>query len=220
MDRPSLDSGARIRDPKPRAPALSRRHPSRGAGLRPHEAAERSDLPERPFASVTDPQLRDGSYRFPAKPPTDRPGHHVLCAIRHDTSTVDTCYSCSDAAFPWVKQADSKTDGARPAKPPAGGEETEAEKVGGGKARARRQAHAHAHAHGVHGGAARRSGHGRRRRSGSRPRQPRRPPRRTRAAPPCHWWRAVPAALVLAAGTALFPRGRGHHSHISCPSGD
>ncbi|MFF6784681.1 lytic polysaccharide monooxygenase [Streptomyces sp. NPDC012510] len=77
-------------------------------GYDPTEPLTWSDLPERPFASVTDPPLRDGSYRFSAKLPADRSGHHVLYTIWQNTSTVDTYYSCSDVVFPKAKQTDSR----------------------------------------------------------------------------------------------------------------
>ncbi|MFE7763845.1 lytic polysaccharide monooxygenase, partial [Streptomyces sp. NPDC057438] len=81
-------------------------------GYDPTKPLTWSDLPEQPFASVTDPPLRDGSYRFSAKLPADRSGRHVLYTIWQNTSTVDTYYSCSDVVFPKVKPAGSGTDGA------------------------------------------------------------------------------------------------------------
>ncbi|MGW1671476.1 lytic polysaccharide monooxygenase auxiliary activity family 9 protein [Streptomyces sp. NPDC002324] len=87
-------------------------------GYDPTKPLTWSDLPEKPFASVTDPPLRDGSYRFSAKLPADRSGHHVLYTIWQNTSTVDTYYSCSDVVFPAAKRADSGTGGASSQKTP------------------------------------------------------------------------------------------------------
>ncbi|GAA3786098.1 lytic polysaccharide monooxygenase [Streptomyces phyllanthi] len=69
-------------------------------GYDPAEPLTWSDLPAKPFAEITDPPLRDGSYRFSARLPSDRSGHHVLYTIWQNTSTVDTYYSCSDVVFP------------------------------------------------------------------------------------------------------------------------
>ncbi len=93
-------------------------------GYDPTEPLKWSDLPEKPFASITDPPLRDGSYRFSAKLPADRSGRHVLYTIWQNTSTVDTYYSCSDVVFPAAKKTGSgansgtgeRTSEAEPAK--------------------------------------------------------------------------------------------------------
>lgn len=102
-------------------------------GYDPTKPLKWSDLPEKPFASVTDPPLRDGSYRFSAKLPADRAGHHVLYTIWQNTSTVDTYYSCSDVVFPAAKQADSGAGGGSSERAPAGSEETAAEDPTAGK---------------------------------------------------------------------------------------
>ncbi|MFI6855161.1 lytic polysaccharide monooxygenase [Streptomyces sp. NPDC050416] len=59
-----------------------------------------SDLPEKPFAEVKDPALRDGAYRLEATLPSDRTGRHVLYTVWQNSSTPDTYYSCSDVVFP------------------------------------------------------------------------------------------------------------------------
>ncbi|MFJ4978652.1 lytic polysaccharide monooxygenase [Streptomyces coeruleorubidus] len=59
-----------------------------------------SDLPEKPFAEVTDPALTDGAYRIEATLPSDRTGRHVLYTVWQNSSTPDTYYSCSDVVFP------------------------------------------------------------------------------------------------------------------------
>ncbi|MEV6402218.1 lytic polysaccharide monooxygenase [Streptomyces bobili] len=58
------------------------------------------DLPERPFAQVKDPELRDGAYRLTAELPADRTGRQVLYTVWQNSSTPDTYYSCSDVVFP------------------------------------------------------------------------------------------------------------------------
>ncbi|MDX3644158.1 lytic polysaccharide monooxygenase [Streptomyces sp. MB09-02B] len=103
-------------------------------GYDPTKPLKWSDLPEKPFASITDPPLRNGSYRFSAELPADRTGHHVLYTIWQNTSTVDTYYSCSDVVFPKAKQADSGADGGSSERTPTGGEETAAGKPADGKA--------------------------------------------------------------------------------------
>ncbi|QFR03075.1 lytic polysaccharide monooxygenase [Streptomyces phaeolivaceus] len=97
-------------------------------GYDPTEPLKWSDLPEKPFASITDPPLRNGSYEFSAKLPADRAGHHVLYTIWQNTSTVDTYYSCSDVAFPKAKRANPGTDTGSSARTPAGDEESAAGK--------------------------------------------------------------------------------------------
>ncbi|MFH9003152.1 lytic polysaccharide monooxygenase [Streptomyces afghaniensis] len=64
-----------------------------------------SDLPEKPFAEVTDPALTDGAYRLEATLPSDRTGRHVLYTVWQNSSTPDTYYSCSDVVFPEKKGA-------------------------------------------------------------------------------------------------------------------
>lgn len=103
-------------------------------GYNPTKPLKWSDLPEEPFASITDPPLRNGSYRFSAKLPAGRAGHHVLYTIWQNTSTVDTYYSCSDVVFPKAKQADSGSGGGSSEGTPAEDEETAAGKPATGKA--------------------------------------------------------------------------------------
>jgi chitin-binding protein len=103
-------------------------------GYDPTKPLAWSDLPEQPFASVTDPPLRNGSYRFSAKLPADRSGHHVLYTIWQNTSTVDTYYSCSDVVFPQARQADSGTgEGGSRKRTPDKREETGAERPAAGR---------------------------------------------------------------------------------------
>ncbi|MCQ9134789.1 MULTISPECIES: lytic polysaccharide monooxygenase [Streptomyces] len=69
-------------------------------GYDPSKPLTWSDLPERPFAEVKDPTLKNGAYRFTAKLPADRTGRQMLYTIWQNSSTPDTYYSCSDVVFP------------------------------------------------------------------------------------------------------------------------
>ncbi len=68
-----------------------------------------ADLPEKPFAEVTDPVLTDGAYRMEATLPSDRTGRHVLYTVWQNSSTPDTYYSCSDVVFP-DREAEKTTE--------------------------------------------------------------------------------------------------------------
>jgi chitin-binding protein len=74
-----------------------------------------SDLPQKPFAEVTDPALRDGAYRIEATVPSDRTGRHVLYTVWQNSSTPDTYYSCSDVVFP-EEETEKATEKAPPKK--------------------------------------------------------------------------------------------------------
>ncbi|MFG2353400.1 lytic polysaccharide monooxygenase [Streptomyces sp. NPDC048521] len=69
-------------------------------GYDPAKPLKWSDLPERPFAQVTDPPLEDGAYHVRATLPKDRTGRQLLYTIWQNSSTPDTYYSCSDVVFP------------------------------------------------------------------------------------------------------------------------
>ncbi|MGW3990510.1 lytic polysaccharide monooxygenase [Streptomyces sp. NPDC004830] len=77
-------------------------------GFDPGRPLTWSDLPEKPFAQVTDPALTDGAYRFTATLPSDRVGRHVLYTVWQNSSTPDTYYSCSDVVFP-ARRAKART---------------------------------------------------------------------------------------------------------------
>ncbi|MCX4987799.1 MULTISPECIES: lytic polysaccharide monooxygenase [unclassified Streptomyces] len=68
-------------------------------GYSPTRPLKWSDLPEKPFATATDPALVDGAYRINAKLPSDRTGRQMLFTIWQNSSTSDTYYSCSDVVF-------------------------------------------------------------------------------------------------------------------------
>ncbi|MFF9404835.1 lytic polysaccharide monooxygenase [Streptomyces anandii] len=68
-------------------------------GYDPSKPLTWSEIPDRPFAQVTDPALTGGAYHIAAKLPADRTGHHVLFTIWQNSSTPDTYYSCSDVVL-------------------------------------------------------------------------------------------------------------------------
>ncbi|WP_339132150.1 lytic polysaccharide monooxygenase [Streptomyces sp. f51] len=68
-------------------------------GYSPTRPLKWSDLPEKPFASVTDPALVAGAYRIRATLPSGRTGRQMLFTIWQNSSTPDTYYSCSDVVF-------------------------------------------------------------------------------------------------------------------------
>jgi predicted carbohydrate-binding protein with CBM5 and CBM33 domain len=69
------------------------------SGYDPTRRLKWSDLETRPFAAVTDPPVRDGSYVIKGRLPRGRSGHHVIFTIWQNSSTPDTYYSCSDVVF-------------------------------------------------------------------------------------------------------------------------
>jgi predicted carbohydrate-binding protein with CBM5 and CBM33 domain len=69
-------------------------------GYDPAKPLTWADLPERPFAEITDPPLRNGAYHLGATLPKDRTGRQTLYTIWQNSSTTDTYYSCSDVVFP------------------------------------------------------------------------------------------------------------------------
>ncbi|MFI8092958.1 lytic polysaccharide monooxygenase [Streptomyces sp. NPDC086080] len=96
-------------------------------GYDPAKPLTWSDLPEKPFAEVTDPALTDGAYRFRVTLPADRSGRHVLYTVWQNSSTPDTYYSCSDVVFPEAETpAAGQPDGGNAAggKPDAGTTDT------------------------------------------------------------------------------------------------
>ncbi|MEV0634276.1 lytic polysaccharide monooxygenase [Streptomyces sp. NPDC050619] len=85
-------------------------------GYDPAKPLTWADLPERPFAEVTDPALTDGAYRIGATLPSDRAGRHVLYTIWQNSSTADTYYSCSDVVFPAANGSGAASASPTPAK--------------------------------------------------------------------------------------------------------
>jgi predicted carbohydrate-binding protein with CBM5 and CBM33 domain len=95
-------------------------------GYDPAKPLTWSELPERPFAQVTDPPLRGGAYHIAATLPKDRTGRQVLYTIWQNSSTPDTYYSCSDVVFAEKGAGTTKTGPAVSAGPAsaAGGQAT------------------------------------------------------------------------------------------------
>jgi chitin-binding protein len=101
-------------------------------GYDPSKPLTWSDIPEKPFAEVTDPALTGGAYHLKAKLPSDRTGHQVLYTIWQNSSTPDTYYSCSDVVF-----SKSASTGGAPAKT-SGASASAPASANGGKDTARR----------------------------------------------------------------------------------
>lgn len=74
-----------------------------------------SNLDAQPFATVTDPQLTDGSYILPAKIPAGRTGRQLVYAIWQRSDSPEAFYSCSDVVF----DGSGSAPGSTPV-PPAG----------------------------------------------------------------------------------------------------
>ncbi|MBL1103664.1 lytic polysaccharide monooxygenase [Streptomyces sp. 5-8] len=83
-------------------------------GYDPSRPLTWSDLPERPFAEITDPPLRDGAYHLGATLPKDRTGRQMLYTVWQNSSTPDTYYSCSDVVFPEHGKAAGAARSTRP----------------------------------------------------------------------------------------------------------
>ncbi|UUU30125.1 lytic polysaccharide monooxygenase [Streptomyces sp. CA-210063] len=181
-------------------------------GYDPTEPLKWSDLPGKPFASITDPPLKNGSYQFSAKLPADRAGHHVLYTIWQNTSTVDTYYSCSDVVFPKAKQANSEAGDGSSAKTPAGSEETASEKPAAEKSEPATTAPTES----TQAPPAEAADNADDDAQAADPGSPVASTTDESGAPvPLVAGGATALALVLAVGTALFLRGRGRRSRIS-----
>ncbi|WP_432589858.1 lytic polysaccharide monooxygenase [Streptomyces sp. HD1123-B1] len=85
-------------------------------GYDPKQPLTWSDLEAKPFATATDPALKDNAYRIRATLPADRTGRQMLYTVWRNTSTPDTYYSCSDVVL--TAPADATASGDRPVEPP------------------------------------------------------------------------------------------------------
>ncbi|MEU4685389.1 lytic polysaccharide monooxygenase [Streptomyces xinghaiensis] len=83
-------------------------------GYDPSSPLTWSDLDSKPFASVTGPQLADGSYRIRGRLPADRTGRHLLYTVWRTTDSSDTYYSCSDLLLVPAGTAGAAGDGDGP----------------------------------------------------------------------------------------------------------
>jgi predicted carbohydrate-binding protein with CBM5 and CBM33 domain len=95
-------------------------------GYDPARRLRWSDLEPRPFAAVSDPPIRDGSYVIPVRLPRGKSGRHIIYTIWQNSSTPDTYYSCSDVVFggrsgSGTAKSDSQDDPAAEVGDPPGG---------------------------------------------------------------------------------------------------
>jgi predicted carbohydrate-binding protein with CBM5 and CBM33 domain len=68
-------------------------------GYRPTRPLRWADLETKPFLTVANPMIQNGSYLMTGRLPAGRTGHHIIYTIWRTTSTADTYYSCSDVFF-------------------------------------------------------------------------------------------------------------------------
>jgi predicted carbohydrate-binding protein with CBM5 and CBM33 domain len=74
-------------------------------GYLPTRPLRWADLAAKPFLTVADPPVRNGSYVLTGRLPAARAGRQLIYTIWQTTSTPDTYYSCSDVVFRPVKAA-------------------------------------------------------------------------------------------------------------------
>ncbi|NGO13214.1 lytic polysaccharide monooxygenase [Streptomyces sp. HC44] len=67
-------------------------------GYDPTQPLKWSDLEEKPFAKVTDPQLANGEYVFDATVPA-KSGRHLIYSIWQRSDSPEAFYTCSDVVF-------------------------------------------------------------------------------------------------------------------------
>lgn len=67
-------------------------------GYDPAKPLKWSDLEAKPFASVTDPALKDGSYVFSGTVP-QRTGRQLIYSVWQRSDSTEAFYSCSDVVF-------------------------------------------------------------------------------------------------------------------------
>ncbi|MFD8999350.1 lytic polysaccharide monooxygenase auxiliary activity family 9 protein [Streptomyces abikoensis] len=75
-------------------------------GYDPKKPLKWSDLEAKPFAKVTDPTLRNGSYVFDGKLPK-RSGRHLIYSVWQRSDSPEAFYTCSDVDF--GRSANAKT---------------------------------------------------------------------------------------------------------------
>ncbi|MGI5532410.1 lytic polysaccharide monooxygenase auxiliary activity family 9 protein [Streptomyces syringium] len=68
------------------------------AGYDPKKPLKWADLEAKPFAKVTDPTLRNGSYVFDGTVPK-RSGRHLVYSIWQRSDSPEAFYTCSDVDF-------------------------------------------------------------------------------------------------------------------------
>ncbi|MBI0297655.1 lytic polysaccharide monooxygenase [Streptomyces sp. PRKS01-29] len=67
-------------------------------GYDPTKPLTWADLEAEPFAKVTDPTLRDGSYVFSGKVP-GKSGRHLIYSVWQRSDSPEAFYTCSDVTF-------------------------------------------------------------------------------------------------------------------------
>ncbi|MFF7439375.1 lytic polysaccharide monooxygenase [Streptomyces sp. NPDC008122] len=67
-------------------------------GYDPTKPLKWSDLEDRPFVTVTDPGMQDGSYVFQGTVPK-RSGRHLIYSIWQRSDSPEAFYTCSDVVF-------------------------------------------------------------------------------------------------------------------------
>ncbi|MGW4074059.1 lytic polysaccharide monooxygenase [Streptomyces asiaticus] len=67
-------------------------------GYDPTKPLTWADLEAKPFAKVTDPTLKDGSYVFSGKVP-GKSGRHLIYSVWQRSDSPEAFYTCSDVTF-------------------------------------------------------------------------------------------------------------------------
>ncbi|NSC20854.1 lytic polysaccharide monooxygenase, partial [Streptomyces albus subsp. chlorinus] len=82
-------------------------------GYDPAKPLKWSDLESAPFAKVTDPTLKNGSYVIDATVP-ERSGRHLVYSIWQRSDSPEAFYTCSDVTFGGKSAAGGRAAPARP----------------------------------------------------------------------------------------------------------
>ncbi|MDJ1137894.1 lytic polysaccharide monooxygenase auxiliary activity family 9 protein [Streptomyces iconiensis] len=90
------------------------------AGYDPSKPLKWSDLESKPFAKVTNPTLKSGSYVFDGTVPK-RSGRHLIYSVWQRSDSPEAFYTCSDVTFGGSSSAGATTEGGNsaPAAPAA-----------------------------------------------------------------------------------------------------
>ncbi|MEU8826324.1 lytic polysaccharide monooxygenase [Streptomyces sp. NPDC048636] len=87
-------------------------------GYRPTKRLAWSDLEAKPFAKVTDPTLRNGSYVFKGTVPK-KSGRHLIYSVWQRSDSPEAFYTCSDVTFGGAAGAPKKTSAPKASAPEA-----------------------------------------------------------------------------------------------------
>ncbi|QKV95774.1 lytic polysaccharide monooxygenase [Streptomyces sp. NA02950] len=85
-------------------------------GYQPTKRLAWSDLEAKPFAKVTDPTLKNGSYVFKGKVPK-KSGRHLIYSIWQRSDSPEAFYTCSDVTFGGAAGAPKKASAPKAAAP-------------------------------------------------------------------------------------------------------